>query len=227
MIGRWHIRWVAALATLVSALAGSVAVGGAEVPAPVGCPPVSFSPTPVPDTGKPTATVPPAAGAILVCVGSRPITGAQFAHWLAIARKGESTSKQQMSFAEMSSEVLGFLISARWEADEAARLRIHVTPAQVQRAFVRIRDQQFPKHREFEAFLRSSGESIADLEFRVKLNLLSQRTIKRVEAGRGGAAKQQRALARFVHDFFSRWHTRTSCAAEYVVRDCGRVQGTP
>jgi hypothetical protein len=225
--GHAHIRWALALValTLTLALAGSVAVGSAEVPAPSGCPPASSSSAPAPNAEQPTATALPAAAAILVCVGSRAITGAQFSHWLVIAQKGQGKGERPTSPADMSSEVLGFLISAHWVVGEAERLRIDVTPAQVERSFVHIRNQQFPKPKEFQAFLRSSGQTVGDLKFRVKLNLLSQRTTKRVLSGRHGAAKQQHALARFVRGFSSRWRARTYCAAEYLTVDCGHVLG--
>jgi hypothetical protein len=228
--GHARIRWAPALVALALTLAlvGPVAVGGAEVPPAAGCPPTSSSPAPATGAVQPTATVPPAAGAILVCVGSRPITGAEFTHWLAIAVKGEPTSASgQSSPAALDSEVLSFLITARWEVGEAVRLRVHLTPAEVERSYVRIRNRQFPKHKEFEAFLRSSGETVGDLKFRVKLNLLSQLTIKRAVAGHRGAHARERSLARFVRGFTSRWRARTYCAAEYLTGDCGRVLSTP
>jgi hypothetical protein len=228
---RIHIRWAVALATLASVLAltGPVAVGGAEVPAPGGCPPANSPPVPATGALQPTATAPAAPGAILVCVGSRTITGAEFAHWLAIAGKDQppTDSNGQSSPAALDAEVLDFLISARWQVGEAEHLRIHLTRAQVERAYVRIRNQQFPKHKQFEAFLRSSGETVGDLKFRVKLNLLSQLTIKRVSSGRRGERARARSLARFVRGFKSRWRVRTYCAAEYLTRDCGHVLSTP
>ena len=221
-------RLAVALLALTLALAGSVAVGSAEVPTPAGCPPVDPSSAPVPNAAQPTATVAPAAGAILVCAGSRTITGAQFSHWLAVAAKDQPTGATgQSSPAALDSEVLDFLIAARWQAGEAEHLKVHVTPAQVERSYVRIRNQQFPKHKEFEAFLRSSGQSVGDLKFRVKLNLLSQRMIKRVLTGHRGTHAQQRALARFIHGFTSRWRAQTYCAAEYLTRDCGHALSAP
>jgi hypothetical protein len=107
-----------------------------------------------------------------------------------------------------------------------SRARIDVTPAQVERSFVHIRKQQFPRYKEFQAFLLSSGQTVGDLKFRVRLNLLSQRTTKRVLTGRRGSAKQH-ALAHFVRGFTSRWRARTYCAAAYLTPDCGHVQSTP
>ncbi len=208
---------------LTLALAGSVTVGSAEVPAPAGCPPASFSPLPASGAVQPTATAPPAPAAILVCVGSRTITGAQFSHWLTIAEKDEPTSATGQGSAALDSEVLDFLIAARWQVGEAEHLKINLTRAQVERSYVRIRNQQFPKHKEFEAFLRSSGETVGDVKFRVKLNLLSQLTLKRALARHRGARAQQRSIARFIRGFTSRWRARTYCAAEYLTRDCGHA----
>jgi hypothetical protein len=58
----------------------------------------------------------------------------------------------------------------------------------------------------------------------VRLNLLSQRVLKRAESGHRGAAKQQRALAKFLKGFLPRWRARRYCAPEYVTGNCGHVQ---
>jgi hypothetical protein len=173
------------------------------------------------------ATLQPAAEQILVCVGTQAITGAPYLHWLGIAQKvAEPPAKGQppQSAAELRDEVLGFLISSDWVLGEAGARHVSATDVQVRRQFDRLRAQQFPHRGELERFERESGQSVADLLLRVRLNLDSERIQKQVISGQHGAGNQQRALAKFVKAFKSRWQAQTYCAAQFAVDDCGHVQ---
>lgn len=119
---------------------------------------------------------------------------------------------------------MGFLISADWVIGEANALHIHVSPAVVGRKFKELRRQQFHKRSEFTAFLKRTQQTVADLELRVELNLLSQRIQKRVAAGHRGKRAQQHALMHFVSAFRAKWTGQTYCQADYTVKDCGHVR---
>jgi hypothetical protein len=201
---------------------GAAASGAAEV-----CPPVAPAPsTPHPPVIEPTTA--PAPAQVLACVGAQPITGATFEHWANVARKDEGTAPSHPATSgEVASEVMGFLISSDWVLDEARALHLHVSASQVRRAFDRIRKQQFHKISEFRTFLRRSGQTVDDLLFRVRLNLLSGRIQKHVLAGRHSNAAKQRALLRFVTGFKQRWQARTVCVPGYTTGDCGRLQAAP
>jgi hypothetical protein len=214
-----------ALALLLVANVGS---SGAEVQASA-CPPpaASTSTTVTPTTHSPAAGVEPDPEQTLVCVGAQAITGATYSHWLAIAKRTGSPTRGHVPTAtELRDEVLPFLISSDWVKGEATDLGVSVSLATVKKNFDRIRSAQFHKRREFRAFLRKSGQTIADLLFRVEVNLLSERIQKRVVAGHHGAASQLRALSQFVKAFKAKWEPQTYCAVEYDVRDCGHVQAS-
>jgi hypothetical protein len=119
---------------------------------------------------------------------------------------------------------MGFLLSSEWVLGEAQELDVVVSASDVRTSFDRIRHEQFPKRGEFTAFLRSSGQAVADVLFRVKLSLLTERIQGRVVAGQQGATAQERALSSFVGEFKSKWLARTYCLPAYAVRDCGHVQ---
>ncbi|HEX4628040.1 MAG TPA: hypothetical protein VH137_04550, partial [Gemmatimonadales bacterium] len=176
---------------------------------------------------QPPLPAPPPAQ-ILVCVGSLPITGAVFGHWSNVARKSEvPPPKHPASAGQIADEVLSFLISSDWILEEARALHIHLAAATVRRSFERIRFQQFPRHGEFGMFLRASGQTPADLLFRVRLNLLSTRVQAHVLRGRRSAQARERAVVRFIHDFKRRWQARTYCTTGYAVADCGHVVSPP
>jgi SurA N-terminal domain len=180
-----------------------------------------------PAAPAPPASSPPAPDQTLVCVAAQAITGQTYSHWLTVASKDAGSPGKghpAPSATALRNEVLGFLISSDWVKGEAADLGVRLSAGEVRKNFDHIRNQQFPKRKEFEQFLRQTGQTVADLLFRVELNLLSERVQKRVVAGHHSASSKQRALSRFVTGFKAKWQAQTYCAAQYAVSDCGHVQ---
>jgi hypothetical protein len=196
---------------------------GAQAPAG-GCPPPAATSEGTPPTTSPLANpLTPAPEQIVACIGSQSITGATFSHWAVVAQKSEG-SKHRLSASEVMKQAMSFLISSDWVLGEATDLNIHVSEGEVRHTFDHLRAQQFPKKKEFKTFQKQSGQTIADLLFRVRLNLNSARIQKHVLAGHRGARSQQQALKRFVHDFKLKWEAQTYCDPAYAVTDCGHVQ---
>jgi hypothetical protein len=214
------------LAALAILLTVSVGSSGAEVAASACPPPALPSAGATSPATAPAGSIEPAPEQVLVCAGSDAIDGATYLHWLMVAKKGGALGGHAPSATELQNEVLGFLISSDWVKGEAQDLHLSVSAAEVRKTFDHIRNQQFHKRREFNAFLRDSGQTVADLLFRVELNLLSQRIQKHVVAGNRSAAGKQHALSQFVKAFKVKWQAQTYCAAQYAVADCGHVQAT-
>jgi hypothetical protein len=217
-----------AVLTLALLLASSATIAGAQTGAP-DCPPaVSTS------TTEPSSTTAPALGSVvpdeeqvLVCVGAEAITGATYLHWRTIAddaakQPGHTHVKLPSSVA--AEQVMGFLISSDWIVGEGRERGIVISEAAVRKSFDRARDRGFPHPGEFRKFLASSGETVADLLFRVRLNLLSEQIQKQVLAGHHGKRAQRQALANFVGEFKSRWMGQTYCEPAFTVADCGHTQ---
>lgn len=106
------------------------------------------------------------------------------------AQKSEGSSKHRLSASEVMNQAMSFLISSDWVLGEATDLNIHVSEGEVRHTFDHIRNQQFPKKKEFKAWLKQSGQTVADLLFRVRLNLNSTRIQKHVLAGHRGSRSQ-------------------------------------
>jgi hypothetical protein len=170
-----------------------------------------------------TASCHPTARTVVACVGAQPITRATFRHWAAVAGTSEGATPEPKS--EILSQVMSFLVSSDWLIGEARTLGIRVSPAAVQRRFEKIRHAQFPKAAKFKAFLRSSGQTVADLHFRTRVEMLSTR-IQNHAAGHHTGSSRSQALSRFVERFQRKWKARTSCAPAYRVADCGHVLHT-
>ena len=221
---RLNCRWPTSAALFLLCLT-FVAPAGAQTPT-MACPPLTS--TVSKSAPASTGPVDPAPEQIVACIGSQPITGVTFSHWEAIARRSQEPSSKHRpaTGSEMLKEVMGFLISSDWVLGEASDLNVHVSAAEVRHTFDRLRAQQFPRQRELKAFLKQSGETVADLLLRVRLNLLSQRIQRHVLIGHRGQHSRQRALTRFVHDFKLKWMAQTYCDPGYAVQDCGHVQAS-
>jgi hypothetical protein len=201
------------------------------------CPPPSAPASGVPSSSAAANSTQPASSQLVACVDSQTIRRAVFLHWLNVAKKADGggvaservrgrgqLSKSRSHAHELLTEVMGFLISSDWVIGEAQDLNVGVSDVEVRRSFDRLRRAQFPKHGEFTAFLRTTGQTVADLLFRVRLNLLSVAIQMHVVAGQHGGSAQEQALSRFVGEFKSKWLAQTYCLPAYAVSDCGHVQ---
>jgi foldase protein PrsA len=81
-------------------------------------------------------------------------------------------------FTSLSSQVLGFLIKSYWYQADAAAAHIKITDAQVQQQFSKDRAQAYPTEAAFQSFLKSSGQTLQDILYRVRLNLIYTKLLK-------------------------------------------------
>lgn len=82
-------------------------------------------------------------------------------------------------FTSLSSQVMGFLITAYWYQAEAARQHIKVTDAQVQQEFNTEKASQFHTDAAFQAFLSQSGQTQQDILFLVRRDLITRKLLAR------------------------------------------------
>jgi hypothetical protein len=224
------LRSIAGATVAFALLAVTPAGPAGAQPALPACPPASqgaSTPSGTPLAAPPQGTPTPAAEAQLVaCVGAEAITTTTFLQWSRVARASlpGSPKHRQAASKTITKEVMGFLISSDWVIEEARARAITLTEAQVRHEFDRIRREQFPRLREFAKFLRHSKQTVADLMFRVRLNLLSEKIQRAVLAGVKGTRARENALGQFVHGFKDRWTAQTYCAPAYAVADCGHLQ---
>ncbi len=98
------------------------------------------------------------------------------------AAQFKAQCKQQ--YEGLRDQVMQFLISSNWIANEAADQGIKVTEAQVKKQFEQTKKQSFPKEQDFQSFLRTSGMTQEDLLFRVRGNLLSDKLREKITKGK-------------------------------------------
>jgi foldase protein PrsA len=68
---------------------------------------------------------------------------------------------------------VSFLIQSQWLEGETADKKLTVTDKTVQQQFKTTKNQQYPQEAQFQQFLKSSGLTIPDILYRLKLNALS------------------------------------------------------
>jgi foldase protein PrsA len=73
-------------------------------------------------------------------------------------------------FQSLSSQVMDFLIKSYWYQADAHKLGVNVTNADVAKALDQAKKQEFQTDAEFESFLKSSGQTLADITYRVRIN---------------------------------------------------------
>jgi hypothetical protein len=116
-------------------------------------------------------------------------------------------------FVSLRDQVLDLLITAQWLEDRALTDHIAFTRAQVRRAFAADKREQFQTAADFKAFLTETGQTVQDVLFRVRVNLIYQALLNKEHL-------TPAALSAEVAHLFK---SRTTCARYYVMSDCVRA----
>ncbi len=82
-------------------------------------------------------------------------------------------------FTSLSSTVLDYLIKAYWYQAQAHKLGITITPAQVQTALAQAKKGQFSTAAQFKSFLDSTGQTLADVTYRIKIEKIYSKLLAR------------------------------------------------
>ena len=91
---------------------------------------------------------------------------------------------------QLQAQAMQLLISFAWIEGEARAQGVTVTEAETEASFEEQKQQSFPKESDFRKFLRTSGQSEADILQRVRLDLLSNAIRDRVVAPATGSVTE-------------------------------------
>jgi foldase protein PrsA len=100
-------------------------------------------------------------------------------------------SQCQQEYDGLKQQVLQFLISSEWIQGEAESQGVKVSDAEVDKQFETTRKQSFPKPADFDKFLKTSGMTLEDIKFRVRLDALSNALRKKITQGKDKVSDQQ------------------------------------
>jgi foldase protein PrsA len=107
-----------------------------------------------------------------------------FNHWyLVVARQPQPGQKKPTPPPALDSkqgealkqQVMQFLLSSDWIEGEAKARGLTANSAEVQKQFQQTKKQSFPNDKAYQKFLQTSGQTIQDLLFRVRLDVLSNK----------------------------------------------------
>ena len=149
---------------------------------------------------------------------------------IAQVRKAQSSlakqSAQQLRaecnqlFTALSAQVMAFLITSDWYEADAGRLKLLPSSAQVDSAYDTQKRQAFPTESGFRAFLAKTGQTVADVRFRVLVNEAGQRLLSQEH---GSQSARTAALTSEVKRLYL---AGTECAPLVSMADCGNHQGS-
>jgi foldase protein PrsA len=101
------------------------------------------------------------------------------------SKPSKSALKKQCAqeYAQLKGDVMQFLIQAQWVQQEAAKRGVKVTDAEVKSRLADEKKRAFPGkngEQRYQAFLKTSGMTEADILFRFKLETLQQKLTQKV-----------------------------------------------
>ncbi|HEY2142006.1 MAG TPA: hypothetical protein VGG98_08100 [Solirubrobacteraceae bacterium] len=160
---------------------------------------------------------PPNYGA---CVSNLEAAAANASTRLAKTAAAQLLSKCRQLYQALKLQAVGYLVEAWWLIGLDGEEGVKATDGEVRQLFNKTEAEQFPKEGELQQYLARNRRSLADEMFVVKLDLLQQKTQKKITTG----GKQM--LAKFT-EAGQRWTAKTSCRAGYVVQHCKQYTGTP
>lgn len=108
----------------------------------------------------------------------------------------------EQEYDGLKQQVLQFLISSEWIQGEASDQGVKVSQEEVDKQFETTKKQSFPKEKDFEEFLKTSGMTLEDIKFRVQLDALSNALRKKITEGKDKVDDKQ------IADYYEKNKTR-------------------
>jgi hypothetical protein len=141
-----------------------------------------------------------------------------FRHWNSVAVRDEPRDAPKV----VAQTTLSFLISGFWTTGEARERGIRVSDREVRRRFTQQKRANFRSEEAFRKFLADTGETVGDLEYRVRLDMLNERIVRDVTARVAPRLRANR-LGAFARQFHAKWSRRTFCIASLTTPECAHV----
>jgi len=134
---------------------------------------------------------------------------------------GQLKAECRRDYTDIQSGTLKFLISAYWTRSEAVDQGIAVSDADVQRRFDQIKQQSYRGEADFQKFLASSDQTVPDLLFSVKTQMLSVKIQQKITKGNGkDRGKATQSALSFAQSSLKKWASKTSCSPGFIVESC-------
>jgi hypothetical protein len=138
-------------------------------------------------------------------------------------------------FRELKVITLNTLIGWEWTIGIAKQAGIRVSDAEAKHRLQEIRTSEFPKGREFDQYLKWTGQTEADMLFRSQVQLFEGKSqkvriaLEESSLPKGLSVKQrQKALEKLAEHLptLKDWADKTSCSPGYVTSGCKQYTGS-
>jgi foldase protein PrsA len=133
----------------------------------------------------------PDAPAFTKCISEKKATAPKPAKGQPTPTDATFKTQCQQQYDGLKQQVLQFLISSEWIQGEASAQKVSVSDTDVEKQFETTKKQSFPKAADFDKFLKTSGMTLTDIKFRVKLDALSNALRKKITAGKDKVSQAQ------------------------------------
>jgi foldase protein PrsA len=141
-------------------------------------------------SGQPNAQVPDAPE-FTRCVADKRENPPEEAEGQPEANEEQLKTQCREEYEALRTQVMQLLVTSEWIEGEAEELEVSVSDEEVQKAFEEQKEQAFPKEKDFEEFLETSGQSTEDLMYRVRLDALSNKIREKVTEGEDQVTDEQ------------------------------------
>lgn len=108
----------------------------------------------------------------------------------------------RQEYSLLRDQVMQFLVSSQWIEAEAADRDLEASDGEVDKMFDEQKRQSFPSDAEYRQFLQASGQTEADLKFRVRLDVLSNKVREDIVKGKATSTDAE------VRNFYNRNKTQ-------------------
>ena len=125
------------------------------------------------------------------CIANKKATAPKPAKGQPTTTDAQYKTQCKTEYQGLRDQVLQFLISAEWLQGEAKDEGIKITDAEVNKQFATIKKQSFPKDADFKKFLSTSGMTMDDLLYRVRIDTVSNKLRDKITKGTSAVSAAQ------------------------------------
>lgn len=129
-------------------------------------------------------------------------------------------NKCQQLYQALKTQATEYLVTAQWSIDSDRELGITTTEPEIQQAFNATRQANYPTQTELERYLTSRRLTLSDLLYEIRLSVLAQKALAKLETG-GQQARTQ------YNEAWAKTTNKTTCTPGYIVQHCRQYKPSP
>ena len=141
--------------------------------------------------GQKPAAKPPKPPDYKACVADKRKTAPKPAKGQPKVTDASLKSECKKEYEALRTQTLQLLVSVQWIEGEAKEMGVKVSDAEFKKSFEQQKKQAFPKDADYAKFLKTSGQTQADIDQQVRQELLRKKIIDKVTKGKDKVSDAQ------------------------------------